>query len=814
MVGIHFNTKYSKRVFGYLKAVGFDLNDIEVVTEKNIKDCALIIEFGGKGVRPNHCYVKQWHGSNLALIKPCIQVLDPSTVRTQPFNHYWIVRGLEKAKEIYTSGKIPHKEPVLHLRPKMCEIEEFIKKASSTISAFDIECDIVTKEPTMFGIAYRDGDDIHAMCIPLLESIVHKPVNLWMPSDEAKIWKLIAGYLQNNKHGIVMQNFIFDTLIMSKKGVKASGPLHDTMIAQHLINPEMKKYRHMGLADIGRDHLFCSPWKGIKNFISTESVWKYNARDAGYTLQIFEKQQEKFDEEQKQFYNSVLTPLAAEVLQMCERGWAIDHEFLNEATDWFSNKVKDLRSSLCDIAQDLIPAKITYTLRKGKFAPEAVYVKGIGKPKSEKFSYNSKGEKTLQAVTYSEYEEINHSELMELKKLAEYPCPVLEKKVHTQIFNPGSHMQIKEVFRALGIKLSIKTNKTTGKTSETSDDASLKKLLDKQDCEFAELLLEYRKNDTMLTRYCHLDLDDDNKVRFKITITGTVGSRFSSSKTDWGTGVNSQNLPKATIGEDKKSYRRLIVPHLPDYLILNMDFKQADPHMVAWLSGCDTMLKILQDPKGDLHSHTASVLRGFDITTKPDFDKDTDRDRKIGKASNNGFNYGMHAKTFRGQCRKNGLKLSLAEAMAAYDAYHRAYPEVADCWYADVEAEIRRTRTITTPFGRKRTFYGRMTEDWEWHKLFSEALSYVPQTHVADALNKGNLLFLEACRKNNLRVDWLQQCHDSNMWQVHQDDLDAAAELMIECYNQVVFYIRGQECCFPIDIEYGPSWGDLKEWKK
>src|SRR5207249_1011171 len=52
----------------------------------------------------------------------------------------------------------------------------------------------------------------------------------------------------------------------------------------------------------------------------------------------------------------------------------------------------------------------------------------------------------------------------------------------------------------------------------------------------------------------------------------------------------------------------------------------------------------------------------------------------------------------------------------------------------NIKRQIDQTRTLTTPFGRRRQFFGRWGDD-----LYRAALSFVPQSCIADWLNIGIL---------------------------------------------------------------------------
>lgn len=742
---------YSDEILKFLPQLGISRSQV-AFNPPSTKQLTCLVSVGGSEVRNNHCYVQLEGGI------PFIQCLDPATLAKEPQNRPFIFCALSTAIEIDRNGYTPPAVDIL-IRPTPEQMMAFAKSFQEldldTKLSVDIECDHDTHEITVFGFAYQNAGTVHAISIPLLS----EQLDYWPEEQETFVWKFVA-HLLGTSNPKVFQNFIFDTMMLSYYGVQTRGRIYDTMIAAHLIDPELPK----DLASLGRLYLTSEIWKGRDNWASNESLWNYNAKDAAYTLLILNNQMEKMEYDKTlQFFETQLVPLSSVVLQVCERGWVLDADALAAYKTQLNGKTRTLFENLQSFAKDLIRPKITYIARKGPVKAGAKYF--IQSPSSD----NQAGKQydPLEIPTGT-------------KKLSELPYIVYEQKVEAREFNPLSHICIKDVLSALDIRIPVKDSR------ETVGELALLKIQEKHNLPFLDDLMEYRGVAKMLSTYCEATPDFDGRYRFSIKIPGTVEARFSSAQTPWGTGFNSQNIPK------DKAFRRLIVPlgsRGGDRYIVNMDFKQADPHMVAWLSGEKKMLEILRT--GDLHQYTADNIGGS---------------RQLGKNCNNGLNYGMQVGKFIETCAKQGLTLSFQEAQRAYNAYFKLYPGIRS-WQNSVRQQIIQTRTLTTPFGRKRNFYGFLNE-----KMFNNALSYVPPTTVADALNAGWLIFDRARRERGIDADVLGQCHDSLMLQVVKADLDRVCELLIQSYAQVVFTVNGQQCNLPVSIEYGPSWGELSEW--
>jgi len=724
---------------------------------RTLDNISVYVQIGGHDVRTNHCYVQ--HEGRV----PVIQVLDPKTCYAEPINRFWIKCGLSKALYIDKHGDIETKINTT-IRPNFEQVLSHFTLALGHPVSVDLEIDMSTHEIIVVGFAYKIGDEVHAISIPFL----NEGENYWTEAQEIEIWRFLAALLSDVGTTKIFQNFIFDTMYLARYGFTIRGKIYDTMIVNHWIDPELPK----SLADLGRLYLTCDVWKGRDNWSSNESLWLYNAKDAGYTLLILERQIERLTKENRiNFLEKQLVPLANEVLAICSRCWRLDAPNLASFRASLEAEAMVLRETLKTFASDLVRPKVTYIQRKGKPKPGIGYFRKL--PDSEGYE--------RQALPEG------------LKQLKLLPFPLYEQKVEERPFNPLSPLHIKEVLRAVGVTIPLT------KGAESSNENTLLKLLERKSVpqeikdNFLSPLLEYRGLMKLISTYYDVALDQDGLCRFSINIAGTVTSRFSSKQTPWETGFNAQNIPK--------SFRKVVLPHNQDNVIINLDFKQADPHMVAWLSGEEQMLAILNDPKGDLHAHTASKIFGYDITKQEGY-KDS-FERKLGKACNNGLNYGMQVFKFIETCRKQGLTLDYDTATKAYDAYFKAYPLIR-IWQETIRNQIIQTRTLTTPHGRRRFFYGHMND-----KLINDALAYIPPTTVSDALNDLWLRFA------NYRTSAIiiGQCHDSLTFECPVTKVDETCLLLHNVAKTVTFKVKERICNFPIDLEVGPSWGQLTKWK-
>lgn len=112
-------------------------------------------------------------------------------------------------------------------------------------------------------------------------------------------------------------------------------------------------------------------------------------------------------------------------------------------------------------------------------------------------------------------------------------------KTDTDI-NPNSHPQIKKLLYE-----TMSFPKVYVKGKVTVDEKALRALERKFPNEpILEAIIMYRKTLKLISTYLKAIVDDDGKMRTSWNPSGTKGSRISSSKTIWKTGLQMQNIPK------------------------------------------------------------------------------------------------------------------------------------------------------------------------------------------------------------------------------------------------------------------------------
>jgi len=361
----------------------------------------------------------------------------------------------------------------------------------------------------------------------------------------------------------------------------------------------------------------------------------------------------------------------------------------------------------------------------------------------------------------------------------------LEKleRVTKRKINPNSPKQMKDfLYKDLGLPPQRK--RSTGST--TVDEEALLKLRSKylQYSEIFDLCLEYRRNIKLLSTVLRAKLDSRMRMRTSYNATGTVSGRISSSKTPRGLGGNLQNIPRGEI-------RRIFIAS-PGSLLIKADLSQAEARAVAWLSKNETLIKNFLDPKFDIHKWNASQI--FDTSSI------TKEQRQIAKTCLHAANYGGGPRI---AVKQAGVPYSLAKR--ALDRYKASNPELLR-WWRYIEQEVTRTRRLDTPFGRIQIFLGRLD-----HETFKSAYSFLPQSLVADIINRAFFLLDRKLPKGCFP---LLQVHDEIVVEALESRTKECVEIMKECLSPEI-KIEGVEIPLKIPIEFsiGKNWYDMEELK-
>lgn len=359
-------------------------------------------------------------------------------------------------------------------------------------------------------------------------------------------------------------------------------------------------------------------------------------------------------------------------------------------------------------------------------------------------------------------------------------------KLAGQHLNIDSSKQLIAYFYGL-LQIKPYINRSTGRP--TCDAVALSRIAKrgKKGSTEAKLIRKIRKYSKLVSTYFNVPYDDDNRLRCSHKITGTVSGRISTQQTFFGTGANLQNQPPA--------FKRYLVAD-PDYILIEPDLAKAEAHCVAYLCQDINMIEAFEAGV-DVHSYNAHKI--FDIP----IEEVTKTQRNMGKRVVHASNYAMGPNTFSDNLATDDIFMSNAECRKLLDAYHAQFPGLHR-WHEQIRHEINNARILRNMFGRPKRFLGLLND-----ALYRSAYSYIPQSTVAELLNKGLILCADDVRLREMwPIHFLSTVHDSLLIQVHKSnwmDLHKILTIIQEHMTHTFFH-KGRSFTIGVDAKMGFSW--------
>lgn len=263
----------------------------------------------------------------------------------------------------------------------------------------------------------------------------------------------------------------------------------------------------------------------------------------------------------------------------------------------------------------------------------------------------------------------------------------------------------------------------------------------------------------------------------------------------------------------------------PQYIWLSADGSQAEARVVAW-AGPVPSLRSWFSNREDVHLNVARqiarivqenklVLPRRLFMSKPwnEYTKEDKSERQVAKTTVHANNYGLgkiHYSTL------TGLPVKFAQILQ--EIYFSLFPEIKTGYQAWIDSLIRESRTIVTPFGRRRVFY-----DVIGPELSRAAYAFYPQSTVGDWLTNmitrlcecfsepSGLLTPQRIRLCGLGVQL--NVHDQVLIAVPNQEEDILyAARQAKSIGEEPINIRGSDMVIPVDIKTGPNWGELKDF--
>lgn len=360
----------------------------------------------------------------------------------------------------------------------------------------------------------------------------------------------------------------------------------------------------------------------------------------------------------------------------------------------------------------------------------------------------------------------------------------LENKAHELAEEPFNLSSTKQLQAILYEKQKLPIlKKTPGGAPSTNEEVLAELALDYP---LPKVILEYRGLAKLKSTYTDkLPLminPQSGRVHTSYHQAVTATGRLSSSD------PNLQNIPVRN-DEGRRIRQAFIAPK--DYCILAADYSQIELRIMAHLSKDEGLLKAFAEGK-DIHRATAAEVFGTPLESV------TGEQRRSAKAINFGLIYGMSAFGLSRQ-----LNIPRKESQRYMDLYFERYPGVLEY--------MERTRTQASEQGYVETLDGRRlylpdikSSNAMRRKGAERAAINAPmQGTAADIIKRAMIKVADWLKQpDSPRARIIMQVHDELVFEVHNDDVEAASEKIRDLMES------SMELAVPlkVDVGTGENW--------
>ena len=332
----------------------------------------------------------------------------------------------------------------------------------------------------------------------------------------------------------------------------------------------------------------------------------------------------------------------------------------------------------------------------------------------------------------------------------------LEAQAHTiagETFNLNSAKQLQHIlFEVLELPVIKKTPKGVPSTAEP-----VLVQLAEDGHEMPNLILEYRSLAKLKSTYT------DSLPKQINPNTGRVHTSYQQAVASTGrlssTEPNLQNIPVRNA--EGRKIRQAFVAR-PGYKLMAADYSQIELRIMAHLSDDQGLLNAFAHGK-DIHQATASEIFATPL------EEVTTEQRRSAKAVNFGLIYGMSAFGLAKQ-----LNVGRNEAQEYINLYFARYPGVAH-YMEHTKEQAREHGYVETLAGRRLYLPDINARNGQMRQYAERTAINAPmQGTAADIIKTAMIAIDDWLDKTELDIQMLMQVHDELVFEVAEQDLDAA----------------------------------------
>lgn len=556
----------------------------------------------------------------------------------------------------------------------------------------------------------------------------------------------------------IAHNAKYDTKWMQHfTGQELFSPTFDTICAAALLDENRPK----GLKPLAQMLLGAEPW-GIdtRDLLNTplDEILEYNGLDTWHTLRLYFIFRGNLNEQPRlaRFFKNLTMPLVRELCYVERRGVFVDQDQLK--ANW--GVVRAKLGEIHDKLEEFVPE-------------EHPFIKYDRKGNLKDFGVN------WNASNFARWFLFEHLTL-----------PVLARGKPKDDGSPGMPSMTESILAYL---------------ADMEDDnprgSAVAKLLNER--------VWWNKVDTASFSSWSEQIDENSRIHAVFKPWGTVTGRMSSGKEDAEKltaakktrGLNMQQVPRGDL-------TRGVFGAPPGSYFVEFDYSQIELRVAALLAQEPTMLHLYATGQ-DIHMAMAMRMTG-----KPKH-LVTSHERKMAKAVNFGFLYGMGWRKFIQTAWENyGLRVTEQEAQAFRKAFFDQFPKLIP-WHAKQRRLAHTYGRVETPMGRVRHLPDIYSPDpGVQAEAERQAINSPVQALASDMCALSLVLLAKRFRDEGVQAYPIGSVHDAVNWEIHGDDLAYALPIIKDVMeNLPLEELFGCAIDVPIvaDCKVGTRWGQAKE---
>lgn len=372
--------------------------------------------------------------------------------------------------------------------------------------------------------------------------------------------------------------------------------------------------------------------------------------------------------------------------------------------------------------------------------------------------------------------------------------------------------------------LKVNTSKLTGNESRSTDKEVLNELALLGNNPNVKILHEYRQALNRKTKFADAVLDSvdynaDGRVHPQAFVFSTYTGRMTYASKQ-GKGKAERPIGFAIHQEKRDPVYRDSITVPIGYTLVEFDAAGQEFKWMAERSGDETMRELCL-PDEDPHSYMGARILDMPykefrklLAAKDPLVYGPKAGRMMGKVANLSLQYRTSAKRLLSTARTDyDLPMLMTTAELIHGVYRKTYTRVPKFWDRQIDL-VKRQGYVETIAGRRVRVIGDWTGSFGW-AMGSTAINYAIQGTGGDQKYLALAVLKPYLRKRGIK--FVLDMHDGLYFFVPDEWVEEARPTIKRMLDNLPYadaWGYTPSVPLPWDCKYGPSWGQLDEWKE